>query len=210
MTKVLRFKKGSQLILGDGRGGEALGEIRKISPTSVLVSLQKKNHTKENASVSLYVALLKRENFEWVAQKATEIGVSEIIPLQTERVVKQGLKEDRIRKIIQEAVEQSGHRTIPELLPIMKFEDALQRSKDSSSRWFFDQLGKSFSNAKKSKKGSVSIFIGPEGGWTEKEKSMAKKSGLEIVSLENFTLRAETAAIIGVFMASSLKYKKGK
>jgi 16S rRNA (uracil1498-N3)-methyltransferase len=205
MIKVLRFKNGHRLILGDGRSRESLGEIKKISPGVITVTLEKVTEDKEKKvpRISLYCALLKRENFEWVAQKATEIGISELIPLRTARVIKQNINEERIRKIIREAAEQSGRITTPELLPSRTLSEALEHSRGSEERWFFDEAGSSLKVLGYSCKeiGSFSLFVGPEGGWTEIEKERARATGFKIISLGSHTLRAETAAIIGSYLA---------
>jgi len=209
MTRVLRFQKGDTLILGDGNGRETIGQIKKISSSEVVVLLQEVPSKKKElvSKISLYLSLLKKENFEWVAQKATEIGIAELIPISTTRVVKQNISEDRVRKIIKEAAEQSGRKVIPELLPTISLGEACVRSRDSGARWFLDQEGKSINQTSQTFT-SVSIFIGPEGGWTEKEKEEAKKASLASVAISPFTLRAETAAITASYLATLLAQKR--
>jgi 16S rRNA (uracil1498-N3)-methyltransferase len=201
ITKVLRLQAGDQVILGNGQGIETIGDIKKIEASTILMTLGKKIQKEEESvvKVSLYLAILKKENFEWVAQKATEIGVSEIIPLHTERVVKQNVNEERLRIIIREAAEQSGRGLVPELLPTMSLEDGLKRAADSEERLFLDETGVSIKGGAEKK--SISIFVGPEGGWSDEEKEMALNAECKIIKISPFTLRAETAAIVGSYLA---------
>lgn len=203
MRSVLRLKKGDKLILSNGKEIERHGVIEKMTNESVSIRLEERADKQEDIpEVYLYLAILKKENFELVAQKATELGVREIIPIHTTRVVKQNINDERVRKIIREAAEQSGRGIVPELHEALDFEEAITRSKSDDLRWFLDEYGEK-KVQKNSKDKKISIFIGPEGGWTDEEKELAKKSKLEIVSISPFTLRAETAGITAVFKVLS-------
>ena len=202
---VLRLEIGDFLILCDGKGTEAKVEITEIEKTHIATKIIEKTKKENNSKkVSLYLAILKKENFELAIQKVVEIGVNEIIPIITERTVKTGLNVERLNKIIREASEQSGRTILPTLLPIMKFEDAIQEGKKNEEKIFFDLINKN-----EMQKGggvasalnplSASIFIGPEGGFTEKENNLALKNGYKIESLGENTLRAETAAIVASY-----------
>lgn len=202
---VLRLEIGDFLILCDGKGTEAKVEITEIEKTHIATKIIEKTKKENNSKkVSLYLAILKKENFELAIQKVVEIGVTEIIPIITERTIKTGLNVERLNKIIREASEQSGRTILPTLLPIMKFEDAIQEGKKNEEKIFFDLINKN-----EMQKGggvasalnplSASIFIGPEGGFTEKENNLALKNGYKIESLGENTLRAETAAIVASY-----------
>ncbi len=204
---VLKFKVGEQLVLSTVLGDEALCEIVDMNKKeAVLKVISEDKNTKEadlNKNVTLYLAILKKENFEFVAQKATELGVSTIVPVKTDRTVKQNLNFDRLNKIVKEASEQCGRSTIPEIAEIIDFEDAVEYSKDSDYRVFFDSTGTPLSSRENGSK-SVALFIGPEGGYTEKEINWAKENGMEITSISPLTLRGETAAIVAVYIGVSL------
>ncbi|MBI5153544.1 MAG: RNA methyltransferase [Parcubacteria group bacterium] len=150
----------------------------------------------------LYCSILKRENFEWVAQKATEIGVGEIVPLVTQHTVKLELKEGRLKKIVQEAAEQSGRSVLPKLQIPMGFEQAVHEAKLNGTTLFFDVSGKEFDKKMIKDSEKVNIFIGPEGGWNEGEIEIAQKNKFIFVNLGKLTLRAETAAVVGTYLAS--------
>lgn len=196
---VLRLDVGDFLILCDGKGTEAKVEITEIEKThiatKIIEKIQKENNSKK---VSLYLSILKKENFELAIQKVVEIGVTEIIPTITERTIKTGLNVERLNKIIREASEQSGRTTLPTLYPTLKFIDAIQDGKKNEEKIFFD-FTEDKNNTKNTNSKSITIFIGPEGGFTEKENKLAFENGYKIESLGENTLRAETAAIVATY-----------
>jgi len=204
IRRVLRFRPGKKIILvNNNLGKEALAEILNFNDDLITVKIlevfeSKKEYEKE---VQLYIAILKKENFELVCQKTTEIGVKKIIPLITEHTVKLNFKKERILKIIKEAAEQSGRLIIPEFLEIQKFEDVVSNLKNNGLNLFFDPNGEKLKNFEKEilNHKLINVFIGPEGGWSEKEINLAKENGFLIANLGNFTLRAETAAICSTF-----------
>ncbi len=203
---VLRFKVGDKIILGDGKMNEVLAEIAEIKKEFIDVKILevRLNKNEPRKEIILYCAILKRENFELACQKATEIGVGKIVPIICQRTIKFGLKEERLKKIIQEAAEQSGRGIIPELGQIISFEKAIEQAKNNNFNLLFDVSGSELVKTKlelaAAKK--IGIFIGPEGGWEEKEIEIAKnEKKFKVSSLGKLTLRAETAAIIGTYIA---------
>ena len=206
---VLRLKTADQLTLCDGAGREALATIVDMDKKSVTLSIEEVSMPEREGhkKAELFCALLKRENFELVCQKATELGISRIVPLLTERTVKTGFNRERLEKIIREASEQSGRTTLPELAEPIKFEKAIETI-DPKNCVLFDLSGSAF-DFKKMDPGSspgrheyVSAFIGPEGGFTETEVSLARDKGCIIASLGSLTLRGETAAIVVSYLAT--------
>ena len=198
IKSVLRLELGDFLILCDGQGAEAKVEIIEINKGEIITQVMERTEKEQNLKkVSLYLSILKKENFELAVEKAVEIGVNEIIPIITERTVKLNLNEDRLRKIIREASEQSGRTILPALSPIMKFEDAIIDGKKNEEKIFFDFTEKE--NTKNTDAKTISIFIGPEGGFTKEEQDFAKQNDYKIESLGPLTLRAETAAIVATY-----------
>lgn len=197
---VLKFKDGEILTLANDRSGEALCTLTSLSKSEAILSVAElnTNSRENNKNVTLYLAILKRENFELVVQKATEIGVTRIVPIITEHTIKTGLKYERLEKIAQEAAEICGRNSITEIAPTLKFKDALVDCKNTDHQIIFDITGESF--AKINDK-SISLFIGPEGGFTEKEIQEAKENNINVCSMGNLMLRGETAAIIASFIA---------
>lgn len=200
IKNVLRLKLGEKIVIGDGQGEEVLAEITGIGKSSVVlkVGLVQKNDNEPKNSVTLYCSILKKENFEFVVQKSTEIGIKNIIPVTSERTIKLGLNQERLEKIAKEAAEQSGRGVIPVISKPMSFEEAIKNASEAGSNFLFDSSGEVFQEV--SFGGEVSAFIGPEGGWTEKEMALARSNGFSIVSLGKLTFRAETAAIVASYL----------
>lgn len=202
LRKVLRLKSGSKLILFDSLGRESLATIKKIDNESVFVEVEnlKKDSKENDKNVSLYVSLLKKENFDWVVQKATEVGVNKIIPIITERTIKKGSHLERWKKIIKEAVEQSGRTGLPQIIEPINFKEALvETQKNNEQIVLFDPSGEDdwqtpilFNN--------LALFVGPEGGFSSKELTEAKACNSMIKSLGNYVLRAETATVVASFI----------
>ena len=204
---VLKLKKDERIMLGDGNGRKAEAEIVGLGKYEVEVFVIKvlEGENEPNNQVSLYCAILKRENLELAVQKAVEAGVYKIVPILTERTIKVKINRPRLKKIIKEAVEQSERSVMPLLREPLDLEEAINDCASNNLNIFFDPGGKSVSALPRMKKPSnVGIFIGPEGGWSEKELALAKDKGLKIVSLGKTILRGETAAIIGAYLGAYL------
>lgn len=202
--RVLRLAVGDVVILGDGTGKEGCGQIARLGKNIVEVDVQEisENTNEPTHETVLYVAILRRENFETVVQKATEVGVTEIIPLITARTVKQGFKQDRLEKIIREAAEQSGRGVVPLVHEPLTFQEALAHAQGNAKTFFFD-IGDEvtpFDTFAHVEQGRHGLFIGPEGGWSAEESAHAREADLTIASLGPLTLRGETAAIVASYL----------
>lgn len=199
---VLRLKKGDSLILADGKLNEAIIKIVEMDKKFIEVEIMEKSINKNESDMHgiLYCSILKRENFEWVCQKATECGIKEIVPVVSARTVKLGFKKERLEKIIKEAAEQSGRGVLPVLGEAMKFETALEKARESDLNLFFEMDSPLINKDKIGKEGKIGIFIGPEGGWSEEELELVKGliangDKFKMAGLGKTTLRAETAAV---------------
>lgn len=204
INRVLKLKIGEEIILGNGKGIESKGKITQLGENVIRVYLDDivVNSNDPTRTVRLYCALLKRENFELVVQKAVELGVSEIIPLVTERTIKTQLNQERLKRIIHEATEQSERGKIPHLSEPVAFKEAVKNIDGPS--FFLDRSGQDLKTITKVAERSVNIFIGPEGGWTDAEIALAQSQGLQPISIGRTILRAESAAIVGCFWVVSL------
>ena len=202
VRNVLKLKAGERIILCDGKMNEGIVEIKKYEKDHIKVEIQNisTNKNEPERSVILYCAILKRENFELVVQKATEIGVRKIIPIITDRTVKLNIRQDRLKKIIKEAAEQSGRGVVPILQEPVSFKEAIKDIADNGTNLLFDISGEKSNFHSIHYKLFITTWVGPEGGWTSQEIETAKTAGFEIVSLGNTILRAETAAIIGAYL----------
>lgn len=197
-SRVLRLQEGSEVVLVDGKGLEATAVINELLKSlAKLVIVSRANVSREpKRRVHLYQALLKRENFELVAQKAVEVGAYALIPLITDHTVKLGLKTERVQKIMKEAAEQSGRGMVPLVVEPVSLAQALKQRDTMRPGIFFDIDAPVLTPVPNE---DVDIFIGPEGGWSLQEKEMAAKHGLQNASLGSTILRAETAAIVATY-----------
>jgi 16S rRNA (uracil1498-N3)-methyltransferase len=204
LKNVLRLEVGDKLILCDGKNHEAQAQIDSILKNNIKLKIGDVSlgGNEPKIKVTLYCAILKRENFELVVQKATEVGIKRIVPIITERTVKLALNVERLKIISKEAAEQSGRGIIPEISVPMSFKDACKDADANDSNYFFDVSGKSLSSLPKLPN-SVGIFIGPEGGWSNGEIEFSSSNKFNSITLGRLTLRAETAAIISSFIAVS-------
>ncbi len=207
MQSVLKLAPGEIVIIGDGTGLEAHCRILSYDRNAVLLEGMSlgRNAAELRGRTTLYCAVLKADNFELAAQKATEVGITEIIPIVTRRTVKLSLKIDRVRTIVREAAEQAGRGLVPVVGEVTDMESVLTQASRLDANFFFDPSGKPFSGVAASVK-NAGIWIGPEGGWDEQELEAAQDAGMKMTSLGGLVLRAETAVIVATYLvAHSLK-----
>lgn len=198
LTHVLRIKKQEKFILCNGKGKEVLVQVRDIHKTNIEVEVIEtfESIPEPQRKVTLYAALIKGEHFEMIIEKATEIGIYEIVPIITHRTIKLKVKTDRLQKIIQEAAEQSGRGRVPLLQDPVSLKEAILQAAKHEQIFFCDFQAPSLFGVNLKNTRSVGCFIGPEGGWDDQERELAHQEGLIPVSLSHFTFRAETAAIV--------------
>ena len=161
------------------------------------------NSNEPELKITLYQALIKKDNFELTLQKCTEIGVSAFVPILAERSEKKGFNALRALKVLKEAAEQSGRGIVPALAEPLDYRLAVSRvaATDTSTAIFHPDGEPIGSYSKSGKLLALNIFIGPEGGFSEAEIDFARdfmKKGrpLDIVSLGKLILRAETAGLV--------------
>lgn len=205
MNRVLRVKPGDEFIAinNESSGTEYICKIQNIDQGSATATIieKRKNTAEPDLFITLYQAPPKKtELFEWVLQKGTEVGVSAFVPLITERTERKSIsKKERLQKILKEAAEQSGRGKIPELKEPVSFEKVLIESA-AVHRIIFHTgadhplLSSQLDTIKKYP--TCSIFIGPEGGFSEKEIAEAKEKAFKVLSLGPRTFRTETAGIV--------------
>ncbi|TAK57953.1 16S rRNA (uracil(1498)-N(3))-methyltransferase [Patescibacteria group bacterium] len=198
MSKVFRFQVGDTVILFNGTGSETVCEItlltKKVAEFSVLE--KREGLARPKTQIALYLSLIKKDNFEWVLQKGTELGVTRFVPVISERSEKKDLNMARAKKIVVEATEQSGWANVPEIGEPVSLADILeQKDAVSENLVAFHLEGTPFEKSLVAGKTSLGILIGPEGGFSEKEIELFKSKNIPIYSLGKQTLRAETAAV---------------
>ncbi|PCI29097.1 hypothetical protein COB55_02805 [Candidatus Wolfebacteria bacterium] len=191
-SKVFRLGKGDRVVLLDNSGFEFECVFTLLTKKEASLSIEEK---RENTSipgrqVHMYLAVLKKDNFELVLQKGTELGVTHFHPILTSRTEKQNINVERAEKIVREASEQSGRGTMPTIVPILTLGEVL----DTDNEYIALHMdGEKFDSQKFTE--DVSVLVGPEGGWSDEEIALFKEKNIPIYSLGNTTLRAETAAI---------------
>ncbi len=204
---IFRFGARDKVLLFNETAGEWLAEFvtldKKNGATLKIIEQNRAaGVAKPKRNIALYMAIIKNSNFDLVVEKATELGVSKIVPIKTERTVKSGLNFDRLNKLAIEASEQSGRIDIPEISEIVDLDNGIQSalSDFGVETIFFGHISeneeKNSNNLAVSE--NIALFIGPEGGWSDEEIKMFEEAGIKPISLGQFVLRAETAAIVGV------------
>lgn len=201
IMRVLKLVPGEAIVLCDGQGSEAPGKILDGTTSSVRIELEpiRVVISEPELRVHLYAALIRPELFELIVQKTTELGVASITPLITERTIRAGFKRTRLESIAKEAAELSGRGIVPAIHEPRALTDALVSS--GPSRWFVADQGGGRFPAEMPRLQDVALCIGPEGGWTDRERALFKERGIQAVDLGITVLRAETAAIVGCFAA---------
>lgn len=204
LENVLRLEAGDAVELCDGAGRDARARIVSFGKATIDFDIEeiRDNVAEPAIDVTLYCAILKRENFEIVAQKGTEAGIHALVPVLSARTVKQQARPDRLEKIMREAAEQSGRGIVPALREPLRFADALDDAANRNGTNVMFELGaKPYAPAHASPGSRVGIFIGPEGGWDDGEVAAGRERGLVIAGLGARTLRAETAATVATYLA---------
>ena len=200
-AKVFRYKKGDFVILFNGEGNDVTYCIETISSKECNLSRTKLSPSYiPNKKVTLYLSVIKKDNFELVVQKATELGVSTIIPILSERSEKKNLNEERLKTIAIEASEQCGRGDVPTILPIISLTDVLETTLPHEISLLLQIGGKDLKENSIQKlleeSKNIALFVGPEGGWSENEEKLFKEKEIISVSIGDTVLRAETAAIV--------------
>lgn len=198
LRRVFRFTPGNSVIVFDGSGFDFTCEIISFEKESVTFSVIEKKVNQGNfkCEVFLFASLIKNSNYEWILEKCTELGVSHFIPVISERSEKKNLNYDRARKIIKEAVEQSGRGTLPKMYEAIPLEAVFEKYSMPFVAFHID--GEHFRQGNDKfpmTNNKIGILIGPEGGWSERELVLFKEKNVPIYSLGNQVLRAETAAV---------------
>jgi len=213
LVKVRRAKKGELVRITDGAGKNYLGIVEYIDRIKKLVGVRIVSYnlnTELDFRLGLGFALIKKPKLEFILEKCTELGVTEFIPLLSERSV--ALKkeiEERWLKILKEAVKQSGRSRIPEIRKPLNLEKIEEIATNYNTRLFGDVNGEKLI-PEVNLEGDILVIIGPEGGFTEKERKFLLNKGFTNVKLAKSILRAETAAISACSQIIAMKEINGR
>lgn len=218
IKNVLRMEIGEHLVICDREGKDYYCELASLSSDEVIAKINEINDTESELPAKLYLfqGLPKKDKMELIVQKAVELGVYEIIPVSMKRCVakiedakKEKKKLERWQGIAESAAKQSGRGIIPNIHSVMSFQEAVAYGKELDICIVPYELAKDMSatvqqvkracNAK-----SIGIYIGPEGGFDEKEIALIEEAEFGAVTLGKRILRTETA---GLTILSILMYE---
>ena len=208
LLSVMRLKTGAAVKLFDDLSGEWLGEVSGIGKRDLTVTIAAKLREREAVpDLWLCIAPIKRARIDWVAEKASELGVARLVPVATRRAVVDRLNTDRLRAHMIEAAEQCERTALPEMAELTTL-DALLREWPAERPLFFadEEGGAPMLEAVPRHPGPAAILIGPEGGFHPDERAAIRALPAAVpVSLGPRILRAETAALaaVSVWMAAN-------
>lgn len=225
IKNVLRMQPGERIIICNGEGKDFYCRIGTISSEEVIAEIEEMNDTESElpAKIYLFQGIPKKDKMELIIQKAVELGVYEVVPVAMKRCVakiEEGKKEkkklERWQSISTSAAKQSGRGIIPKVHEVLPFKEALRYAKELETVIVPYELADGIELSSKivkesSKKQSIGIFIGPEGGFDEKEIEEALQLDFHAITLGKRILRTETAglAILSILMFE-LEQRAGK
>lgn len=209
IKNVLRMKQGDEILICNGQGKDYYCIINKVSEEKIVAQINsvKDTDTELKSKITLFQGIPKKDKFELIIQKAVELGVAEIVPVMTSRVVvkldderKEEKKRQRWQAIAMEAAKQSGRGVVPTIQPVHSFFDAIKLlskkdlalipyEKANDMNYTRDILSKIKNYS------SIGVFIGPEGGFDEEEIKVAMENNIKPITLGRRILRTETAGL---------------
>ena len=204
VTNVMRMKRGSNINFFN-KEGEWLSEIIFLDRDRVEVKfLNKIKESSKLSNIELAICLVKKNPMEIILQKATELGVSRITPIISERTEVKELNYERAKKIVIEATEQSNQLNPPELSKVIKLKDFLEKL-DDESKFLFADVNSQNNLQKKDVEGDTlkTILIGPEGDFSPSEREfILAKTNTTSFSISKNILRSDTAVISAISLVN--------
>ena len=214
IARVLRLRQGDPLTLFDGRGGECAARVEEFRKGAVIVSVDEPSPVARESSLPITLAqgISRGERMDWVVQKATELGVTRIIPVLTERsVVRLDAKQAERKRLHWQAIavaacEQSGRDRIPGVDAPLTMAEFPGKADSRATRVLLSPAGSLRVADLPRSEGGIVVLIGPEGGLTDAEQRAALAAGFVAVRLGPRVLRTETAAVAALTL---LQYQFG-
>ena len=204
VVNVMRMKRGSNINFFN-KEGEWLSEIIFLDRDRVEVKfLNKIKESSKLSNIELAICLVKKNPMETILQKATELGVSRITPIISERTEVKELNYERAQKIVIEATEQSNQLNPPEVSKVIKLKDFLEKL-DNESKFLFADVNSQNNLQKKAIEGEtlIKILIGPEGDFSPSEReSILSKANTTSFSISKNILRSDTAVISAISLVN--------
>jgi len=216
ISRSLRMKVGEEIVLCDAEGEDMECRIAKITDLEVTCDIVEKKECEAEPKIEvvLYQCLPKGDKLESVVKKATELGVSRVVPVLSTRCISRpdgksfAKRAERLKKIALEAAMQSGRGRIPEISDMMDFKGCIKEATESDlAIIMYEKNGESFSKVLEDFSGKrIAVIVGSEGGFEEREAEYAVSSGVKAVNLGKRILRTETAPICAL---SVIMYETG-
>ena len=210
LTRVLRLNQGATVYAFDGAGNEYKCRIAQADKRAVTLDLQHQltDAVDSPLRLTLAQALVKGDKFDWIVQKATELGVTRIVPLITDnsdiRKAEDRAEQKlaRWRRIALEAVKQCGRRKLVEIIEPQGFAEFCANDQ-SELRWLLAERDGQPMPQYREAVASLSVAIGPEGGWSDAEFRTAQQHQFVALQLGRRVLRTETAALVALTLAQA-------
>jgi 16S rRNA (uracil1498-N3)-methyltransferase len=200
-NRVLKFKQGEKLVLFNGKGTYIKCEIVSLSKKECVCDVIGKETVERDSlkETNLFFAIPKKNKFELIIEKGTEIGVSSFTPINTDRTEKLNIKKDRAKKILIEASEQSENPYLPQLEDVSGLSEVIQKINPKNT-FVFHTKGETLDVCDLKFFSETNILIGPEGGWSDRELEMFKDKKIRVVKVGDSVLKTETACIVIPFL----------
>jgi 16S rRNA (uracil1498-N3)-methyltransferase len=209
-VRVLRLREGEAIVLFDGSGGEVPTQLDRIDKKSVSVTtLQRLAIEREHSrAIMLLPALIANDRFDWLMQKATELGATTIQPIYSERSQRIpgdiDKRVDHWRGVAIAACEQSGRNRIPAIHGPISLHDAMKQSTTQMTILLDADGATSIDLSSSGEASGLAVFVGPEGGFSSEELSALRKRCDHKLRIGLTVLRAETAAVASLAVLASL------
>lgn len=212
---VMRLSTGDEVVAFDGTGKEYVGKILNASASSLRIKIEKVNKVKSENKIyiALVQAIPKKAKMDFIIEKATELGVDEIIPVATERTIvrlsdkKQPVKQQHWQNIAVSSSKQCGRLDVPKVRNVAKFDEALKEIKnyDLTMLACLSKDTKPLKDVISDFKGKkILVMVGPEGDFSPDEINSAITCGAKLISLGRLVLKSDTA---GLFILSILNHE---
>lgn len=216
LLKALRKKSGDSIQITNGQGLLAEAVIMGEKSKAITCNIQsvKKLPSPPEKKIHIAISTIRPKRMDWAVEKLTELGVGTISFFNSQFTSVRSFKAGHLMKIAISAIKQSQQAYLPQLNPPLPFAKWLQSLDQAENQTFFlahlnNNVQKmKFENIYPGRQSPIVVAIGPEGGFSEEELTMACERGFRLVSLDNHILRAETAAVISAVLAKQMIRKE--
>lgn len=206
LVKVMRKKIGDEIFIFNPQNGEFLAQIINITKKEIVLKIIKQTRTPVvERTIRLIFAPIKHPRIHFLIEKATELGVTHLIPIRTKHSVVDKMNMDKWNIYVKEAAEQCERLSFPEISPLVDLDKFLNNWDQTQEIIFCNEKEQNFhiSKLEINSANAINILIGPEGGFSLEEISLlSSKKFIKSVSLGKNTLRAETAALAALAICS--------